>query len=100
MEEKEKIEGWVYVVVCDPGKNEQFLGLYNKEEDIDFIPAFQNKEAANDCFLTLPKEKGRKYEIQAVHIEELNKEATKHGFIVAMVDNDGHIIRGESPKKK
>lgn len=96
MEEKEKIEGWVYIVVCDPGKNEQFFGLYNKEQGIDFIPAFQNKEAANDCFLTLPKEKGRKYEIQAIHIEELNQEAEKNGFIVAFVDSDGNIIK-ENP---
>ena len=96
MEEKEKIEGWVYVVVCDPGKNEQFFGLYSKEQKIDFIPAFASKEAANDCFLTLPKEKGRKYEIQAVHIEELNRDAVKNGFVVAMVDNDGNIIKENS----
>jgi Protein of unknown function (DUF3110) len=98
MEEKEKIEGWVYVVVCDPGKNEQFFGLYNKEKDIDFIPAFPSKDAANDCFLTLPKEKGRKYEIQAIHIEELHRDAEKNGFVVAMVDNDGNIIKGNSPE--
>ncbi len=98
MEEKEKIEGWVYVVVCDPGPNEQFLGLHNKEKNVEFIPAFQSKDAANDCFLTLPKEKGRKYEIQAVHIEELDKEAAKNGFLVAMVDNDGNIIK-EDPQE-
>ena len=93
MEEKEKIEGWVYVIVCNPGAKEQFLGLYNKEKGVDFIPAFPSKEAANDCFLTLPKEKGKKYEVQAIHIEELTVEATKNGFIVAMFDNDGNIIK-------
>jgi hypothetical protein len=93
MEEKEKIEGWVYVIVCNPGKNEQFLGLYNKENKIDFIPAFPSKDAANDCFLTMPKEKGKKYEVQAIHIDELTEDATKNGFIVAMVDHDGHIVR-------
>ena len=93
MEEKEKIEGWVYVVVCDPGKNEQFLGLYDKERNVDFIPAFESKVAANDCFLTLPKEKGKKYEIQAILMDELIVEATKNRFIVAMVDNDGNIIK-------
>jgi hypothetical protein len=93
MEEKEKIEGWVYVVVCDPGKNEQFLGLYDKERKVDFIPAFESKDAANDCFLTLPKEKGKKYEIQAVLMDELTVEATKNGFIVAMVDNDGNFTK-------
>ena len=93
MEEKEKIEGWVYVIVCDPGKNEHFLGLIDKEKNVNFIPAFANKDAANDCFLTLPKEKGKKYEVQAIHIDELTEDATKNGFIVAMVDNDGNIIK-------
>ncbi|MDR3629396.1 MAG: hypothetical protein P4L42_03585 [Desulfocapsaceae bacterium] len=93
MDKKAQIEGWVYVVVCDPGKNENFLGLYDKEMKIDFIPTFPTKDAANDCFLTMPKEKGRKYEVQAVHIEELTDVAAKNGFIVAMVDHDGHIIR-------
>jgi hypothetical protein len=93
MEEKEKVEGWVYVIVGDPGKNEQFLGLYDKEKNVDFIPAFLSKDAANDCFLTLPREKGKKYEVQAIHIEELNEDAEKNGFIVAMVDKDGNIIK-------
>jgi len=92
MENKEKIEGWVYVVVCDPEKNEHYLGLYDKERDIDFIPAFQTRDAASDCFLTLPKQPGKKYEIQAVHIDELTEDASKNGFVVAMVGNDGHII--------
>ena len=93
MEEKEKVEGWVYVIVGDPGGNEQFLGLYDKEKNVDFIPAFPSKDAANDCFLTLPREKGKKYEVQAIHIEELNEDAEKNGFIVAMVDKDGNIIK-------
>jgi len=93
MEEKEKIEGWVYVIVCDPGNNEHFLGLIDKEKNVNFIPAFASKDAANDCFLTLPKEKGKKYEVQAIHVDELTEDATKNEFIVAMVDNDGNIIK-------
>jgi hypothetical protein len=93
MEKKENAEGWVYVVICDPEKDEHFLGLYDKERDIDFIPAFQTKDAANDCFLTLPREAGKKYEIQAIHIDELTESAEKNGFIVAMVGSDGHIVK-------
>ena len=93
MGEKEKIEGWVYVIVCDPGNNEHFLGLIDKEKNVNFIPAFASKDAANDCFLTLPKEKGKKYEVQAIHVDELTEDATKNEFIVAMVDNDGNIIK-------
>lgn len=92
MTENTEITGWVYVFICDPGGNESFLGLYNEEKDVHFIPAFRSKEEANDCFLNLPREKGRKYELQAIHIEELNEEATKNNFIVAMVDNEGKVI--------
>ncbi len=67
----------MYVFVCDPEKNESFLGLYNAEKDINFIPAFRSKEEANDCFLSLPRQKGKKYELQAIHIEELYAEAKK-----------------------
>ena len=84
---------WVYVFVCEPGKDESFLGLYSAEKDVNFIPAFQSREEANDCFLTLPREKGKKYELQAVHIEELNDVATKSGFTVALVDSDGKVIK-------
>ena len=93
MAENEKVEGWVYVFVCDPEKDESFLGLYNAEKDINFIPVFRSKEEANDCFLNLPREKGKKYELQAVHIEELYDSATKNNFVVAMVDQDGKVIK-------
>ena len=92
MEEKASSKGWVYVVVCEPEKEATFLGLHDNEKKIDFIPAFESKEAANDCFLSLPREKGKKYEIQAVHIEELFIDAEENGFVVAMLDSDGKVI--------
>lgn len=93
MDAKEKVEGWVYVFVSDPGGNEEFLGLHDKEKEIDFIPAFEDKDAATDCFLTIQRKKGVKYEVQAVHIEELVETAEKNGFIVAIVDSDGKIVK-------
>ncbi len=93
MSEKQNSEGWVYVVVCNPEKDETFLGLYDEDKDVNFIPAFAKKEAANDCFLTLPREKGRKYEVQAIHITELYEDAEENGFVVAMVDGEGNIIK-------
>ena len=93
MEEEKKVDVWLYVFVCNPGAEESFLGLYNTDQDVNFIPAFQSKEEANDCFLTLPREKGKKYELQAIHIEELHEEATKAGFSVALVDSDGKVIK-------
>jgi hypothetical protein len=93
MGDNEKIEGWVYVFICEPGANESYLGLYNEEKDVHFIPAFRTKEEANDCFLQLPREKGKKYELQAVHIEELYAEAKKNDFVVTLVDSEGKIVK-------
>jgi hypothetical protein len=92
MSEMEKMNGWVYVFVCDPEKEESYLGLYDAEKDVQFIPAFRSKEEANDCFLNLPREKGKKYELQAVHLEELHAEAKKNNYLVAMVDQEGRIV--------
>ncbi|RPH39720.1 MAG: DUF3110 domain-containing protein [Desulfobulbaceae bacterium] len=93
MGEKEKIKGWMYVIVSNPGQNEHLLGLHSKEQDVDFIPTFQSREAANDCLSTLPREKGQKYEVQAIHVDDLDETARKNGFLVAMVDSDGNIIK-------
>ncbi|SDP55300.1 hypothetical protein [Desulforhopalus singaporensis] len=93
MTDQANTEGWVYVFVCDPGKKESYLGLYNQEKKINFIPAFRSKEEANDCYLEMPREKGRKYELQAVHIEELHEAAEKNDFVVAIVDREGRIVK-------
>jgi hypothetical protein len=81
------------VVVSDKEEEGHYLGLYDEEQDVNFIPAFESKEAANDCFLQLPREKGKKYEVQAVHIEELTKDAEKAGFTVAIVNGEGKIVK-------
>ena len=47
-EAKEQVDVWVYVFVCEPGANESFLGLYSEDKDVNFIPAFQTKEEANE----------------------------------------------------
>jgi hypothetical protein len=92
MTENEYAKDWVYVFICDPGPKETFLGLYNKEKDVNFIPAFRSKEDANDCYLDMPREKGKKYELQAVHVEELFDSASKSGFVVALVDGKGNVL--------
>lgn len=93
MKNKEQAEDWVYVFVTGSEGNETFLGLYYEEKDVNFIPAFQTKDDANACFLTIPREKGITYQVQAIHIEELQEEASKNSFIVALVDQDGNVIK-------
>ena len=85
-------ENWVFVIVSNAGSDEEYLGLWDKEKDINFIPAFKSRDDANDCFITIPREKGRKYEIQAIFFDELLEDASKNGFDVAIVDSEGHIL--------
>lgn len=95
MTEKNGGSDWVYVYVGGKEGSENFLGLYSEDLQVDFIPAFATKEAAQTCYLTLPRAKGSKYEVQAVLIEELRRDAEANGFIVTMLDEDGKICAGD-----
>jgi hypothetical protein len=92
-EENKNSDGWVWVVVSDKDGDGHYLGLYSEEQEVNFIPTFPSKEAANDCFLSLPRKKGEKYEVQAIHLDELNQDAEKSGFTIAMVDSEGKVIK-------
>jgi len=85
--------GWVYAFVCDPGPKESFFGLFDEERNVNVIPVFRNKDDANDCFLTMPREKGKKYELQAVHIEDIQQIADTNSFVVTLVDGDGRLVQ-------
>jgi hypothetical protein len=88
---------WVWVVVQDPGGNEQFLGQLDEENNVSFIPAFLKKEEAQQCFLQLQREKGLKYEIQAIFFDELSKDALKNGFMIFMLNAEGEILEKIKP---
>ena len=92
-----KPDAWVWIVVQDPGSNEQFLGQTSKEENIDFIPTFLNKEDAQQCFPQMLKEKGHKYEIQAILFEELASDAAQNGFMIFIVNDNGEITEKIKP---
>lgn len=91
--ENNNSDDWLWVIVNDKDADGHYLGLYDEDRDINFIPAFKNKNTANDCFLDLPRGKGEKYEVQAVHIDELKEDADKADFSVVLVDQDGKIIK-------
>ncbi len=86
-------KGWVYTFVCEPGPKESFFGLFDEEKNVNVIPVFRNKDDANDCFLTMPREKGKKYELQAVHIGDIQEIAAKNGFVVTLVDGEGRLVQ-------
>ena len=95
-----KADTWVWVVVQDPGGDEQFLGQLDKEYNIAFIPAFYQKEDAQQCLVQMHRQKGVKYEIQAIFFDQLSKDAAKHGFMIFMLDEDGKVLEEIEPQKE
>ena len=92
MENVNTDDQWVWVVVQDPGSNEQFLGQHDEEENISYIPVFSDKEAAQQGLLNLTREQGHKYEVQAILREELIKDAAAGGFFVFLLSESGQVI--------
>jgi hypothetical protein len=88
---------WVYVVVQDPEKDAQYLGQYEAESNTAFIPVFIEKEHALMCMNLLVKDKGKKYEVQAVMYEELAEHARTGGFKLYVLSNEGSIKGKISP---
>ncbi len=88
------IEGnpWVWVVIQDPGGNEQFLGQHDEEQDISFIPIFLTNEEAMQCYRHLPQKKEKIYEVQAIQYEELVSEASKNGFLFFVLNGAGEVL--------
>ena len=93
MTKDKSADEWVYVFVSTSGETESYLGLYSEEKKVNFIPVFKTKDDANECYLSIPRERGAKYEVQAVHVEELHASARQNDFTVALVDKDGKIIK-------
>ena len=92
MKKKFNKETWLFVIVQNPGGNEQFFGLHDEESDVAYIPAFENKDDAQSCLIHLPTQKGKKYEIQAIMYEDLTRDAFSNNFLIFLLDEDGKII--------
>lgn len=88
---------WVWVVVQDPGGNEQFLGQHDKEKEVSFIPTFLEKEEAQQCLNHLTREEGHKYEIQAIQYEELARSSSEHGFALFILNGAGEVLEKIEP---
>jgi hypothetical protein len=88
---------WVWVVVQDPGGKEQFLGQQDQQENISFIPAFHSKEEAQRCFMNMARQKGPKYEVQAILHEELLKDAAAGGFMIFLLNENGDVLEKIKP---
>ena len=88
---------WVYVLIQNPGGNEQIVGQHDKESDTSFIPAFLGKEAAEQGVIFMPREKGHKYEIQAIIYEDLDRFAVENQFLIFILDEDGKVKEKLAP---
>ncbi len=86
---------WYYIIVQNPGTpDEQFVGYMDEETGLTFMPCFENKEIAQQCFLLMPKDAiNNKYEIQAVIKEDLMSLAAKNRYDVFLLDDKARIIR-------
>ena len=83
---------WLYVAVRKTGQAEEIVGQNDTENDIAYIPAFQNKEAAQQAMFHLHLEKKSKYEVQAIIYEDLARYAVDGGFLIFVIDEDGKVI--------
>ena len=83
---------WVWVVIQDPGGNEQFLGQHDDEKNESFIPVFLEKDEAEKGLELLQREKSNKYEVQAIQYEDLVQRAAEHGFMLFLLSGTGEIL--------
>ena len=88
---------WVWIMIQDPGKNEQILGQVEEETDISFIPTFVEKEEALKCYGLLTLEKNIKYEAQAIIYEDLVNHTSNNGFMIFLLDSEGKILKKIKP---
>lgn len=84
---------WLYIVVQNPGtESEQFMGFKPETDEQEFIPAFETRQEAEQCFLLMPKNVMKnKYEIQAIHREDLILTARESGFDLFLMDDKSRI---------
>ena len=83
---------WVWVVVQDPGGKEQFLGQRDGETGESLIPAFLEKEEAQQGLNLLPREEGHAYEVQAIRFDDLCRRAAENGFNVLVLTGTGEVL--------
>jgi hypothetical protein len=92
-----KDEQWVYVVIHGPEGNEQLLGQQDEEENISFIPVFLEKEEALMSQNLLAREKGRKYEVQAMLYEDLVARIAEQGIMLFVLNGKGEVLEKIRP---
>ncbi len=88
---------WVYIVVQASKEEEIYLGQHDDEADISFIPVFRQKEDAYQCLPLMAKDPALKYEVQAIHKDDLFEQAGANGFYLYLLDSSGVILNKVNP---
>ena len=83
---------WLYVAVQKNAGGEQIVGQTDTEHGVSYIPAFLDKESAQQAMFHLHLEKKNKYEVQAIIFEDLARHAVEGGFVVFVLDEDGKVL--------
>jgi hypothetical protein len=81
---------WVAVQTLDDA--EQYVGQHNPDQDIMFIPFFQEKEDAQYGLSLMARKKGGRYDVQAIRFRELAQDAARQGFLLFRTDGEGQIL--------
>lgn len=83
---------WVWAIVQDPDRNEQFLGQVDEQNNVSFVPFFREKDEAERCISGLVKKPGHKYEVQAILFEELKLFCSKENIMLFLLNGTGEIL--------
>jgi len=83
---------WLYVAIEKTGADDRIVGQTDTEHDVSFIPAFLNRDAAQQAMYQMHLEKKKKYEVQAIIYEDLARHAVQGGFLVFVLDEDGKVM--------
>ena len=82
----------VWVAVQTLEGVEQYVGQHIPDQDIMFITFFQEKEDAQYGLTLMPRQKGGRYEIQAIRFRELARDAAQQGFLLFRINGEGQIL--------
>lgn len=95
---KIKKETWVWIIVENPGGQEQYVGLVDDQTSVSYIPTFHTKEDAQACLIDLPTKRGGKYEVQAIMFDDLATDAAENDFLIFLVNAEGKILDRIQPR--
>lgn len=88
-------EKWYYIIIQNPETStEQFVGFSDSKTQEKFIPAFNTKDHARECFALMPKDLfNGQYDTQAVIKDDLIAVANENGHKIYLLDAKGSILQ-------